>query len=398
MFRNLFRNKYVLALLIVTTLVLGVLYIIRPAQNMTLTIAVSIPHSVSQAKGQIRAIKLALAEVQNKAGIHNVQLLDMDDAKGDAWDPALEAANAQTAVRRADVVAYYGPFNSGAAKVSLPIVNMGHLLQVSGTVTWPGLTKPGYSAGEPMKFYPTGDRHFFRVTPTDAIQGPAGALFLHGLGIRSVVVLNDEGVFGAGAARLFESRVREIGVEVLKKGTIKTDSVDPQLVEEIIKLNPGAVYAGADDNKGLLNLYTGLRAGGYTGIFIGPEFRGTDFEKYVPQRDENVYTTSPGVAARNQKNTRAAQFLQQYSATYHEEPDAYALSAYESMRLILEAIRQSDGTRAGVLSAFRNIKDFDTAFGIVNFDSRGDIEINMTSIFRLTNSKWEFVRLIENNL
>jgi branched-chain amino acid transport system substrate-binding protein len=108
--------------------------------------------------------------------------------------------------------------------------------------------------------------------------------------------------------------------------------------------------------------------------------------------------TTPGVAARDQKNIRAAQFLQQYSAMYHEEPDAYALAAYESMRLVLEAIRLSDGTRQGVLSAFKNLKDFDSALGVINFDSRGDIESNMVSIYSHEVSGWQFRRLIENNL
>ncbi|HXK38323.1 MAG TPA: branched-chain amino acid ABC transporter substrate-binding protein [Candidatus Paceibacterota bacterium] len=370
----------------------------QPDEQKVVTVAASIPHTASQAKGQIRALKLALSEVENKAGEYNVRLLDLDDSAGDSWSADLEEANAVSAAKRTDVVAYYGPFNSGAAKISMPILNRARMLQVSGTVTWPGLTKPGYAAGEPMRFYPTGDRHFYRVAPTDALQGPAGALFLHSIGIRSVVILNDGGVFGAGASRLFESKVRDTGIEVLMSGAFQVERITPMLIKDIVTLNPDAVYAGADDTVGLADLYVGLRDAGYTGVFLGPEFRGTDFEKMIVQGDRNVYTTSPGVAARNQKNIKAAQFLQLYSTVYHEEPDAYALAAYESMRLILQAIAQSDGTRAGVLASFRNIKDFDSAFGVVNFDTRGDIELNMISIFNYANGNWEFVRLIQDNL
>lgn len=391
-------KKYVFLALALAILSLVVLYFVLPAQGRALVIVSSTPHNLNQAKGQVRAIRLALNEVGNTVGGHTVQLLDLDDSVGPLWNERREAANAQLAVDRKDVVAYYGPFNSGAAKISLPILNRAGLLQVSGTVTWPGLTKPGFAIGEPMKFYPRGNRHFFRVAPTDAVQGPAAALFLRGINVRSVVILNDGGVFGSGAAKLFESRARDIGMEVVKKATIGVDHISPEIISSIMQLRPDAVYVGGDDNLGLSELYLGLRSKGYLGVIIGTEWRGSNFEKNIISSDENTYTTAPGVAARDQKNIHAAQFQKLYSNFYHEDPDAYALAAYESTRAILEAIRTSDGTRAGVLAAFKNIKDFESSFGKTNFDSRGDLENNLISIFQFSKNDWVFVRAIENNL
>lgn len=386
--------------LLLITIISGILfwYFLQPASGRTVTIVSSLPHNVRRSEGQLRGLKLALVEAGGKVGNTNVQLLDWDDGEGDSWSPVREAENARSAIARGDVIAYYGPFNSGAAKVSLPILNKAGLLQVSGTVTWPGLTKPGFAVGEPAKFYPTGNRHFFRVTPTDAIQGPAAALFLRGLDKKTIAVLSDEGVFGIGAAKLFQQRAQDIGMNVVLQDIIHSDSVAPLLIDKIIGLNPDAVYVGSDDNKGLQAVYLGLRTKGYKGIFIGAEFRGTNFEKILLADDPNVYTTTPGVSARDQHNVRATRFLQQYARLYHEDPEAYAVFAYESMRMILEAIRTSDGSRSGVLQAFRNIKDFDTVFGLANFDSRGDIENNMTSVFHFAQDKWNFARVIENNI
>lgn len=373
-------------------------YFFRTKESPTVAVVSSLPHNVRRSAGQLRGLKLALNEVDGKVGDTKVEILDWDDGQDDSWSAVRESENAKNALARANVVAYYGPFNSGAAKVSLPILNEGGLLQVSGTVTWPGLTKPGFALGEPAKFYPAGNRHFFRVTPTDAIQGPAAALFLRGLGRQTIAVLSDEGVFGIGAARLFLMRARDIGMKIVYEDVIHSESVSDMTITKILQLAPDAVYVGSDDNKGLRDIYTGLRSKGYKGTFIGAEFRGTNFEKIILPEDTEVYTTTPGVAARDQKNSRAAEFLQKYINLYHEEPDAYAVFAYESMRMILEAIRVGGNSRSGVLAAFRNIKDFDTVFGPANFDSRGDIENNMTSVFRFNTNKWDFVRVIENNL
>lgn len=373
-------------------------YFFHAKESPTVAVVSSLPHNVRRSAGQLRGLQLALSEAGEVAGGTKVEILDWDDGQQDTWSAVRESENAKKAVARPDIVAYYGPFNSGAAKISLPILNEGGLLQVSGTVTWPGLTKPGFALGEPAKFYPTGNRHFFRVTPTDAIQGPAAALFLRGLGRQTIAVLSDEGVFGIGAAKLFQARARDIGMNIIYEDIIHSESVSDMTITKILQLNPDAVYVGSDDNKGLRDIYLGLRAKGYKGTFIGAEFRGTNFEKIILPGDSEVYTTTPGVAARDQKNVKAAEFLQKYINLYHEEPDAYAVFAYESMRMILEAIRTGGTTRAGVLAAFRNIKDFGTVFGLANFDSRGDIENNMTSIFRFNVSKWDFVRVIENNL
>ena len=38
---------------------------------------------------------------------------------------------------------YIGTMNSGAAKVSIPILNQANLVMISPANTYPGLTKPG---------------------------------------------------------------------------------------------------------------------------------------------------------------------------------------------------------------------------------------------------------------
>ena len=75
---------------------------------------------------------MAIDEAGGQVGPFRVEYLDLDDSTVAAgqWTSEAEAANARRALQDPDVVACIGPLNSGAAKVSMPILNFGDLLMV----------------------------------------------------------------------------------------------------------------------------------------------------------------------------------------------------------------------------------------------------------------------------
>ena len=102
----------------------------------------------------------ARSKIGNKAGTYSVGLKEYDDstaAKG-AWDDATCTANANAHVTNKAEVAVMGTYNSGCAKLEVPILNQdpsGPMLMISHANTNPGLTK-AWDPGEPQKYYPTG--------------------------------------------------------------------------------------------------------------------------------------------------------------------------------------------------------------------------------------------------
>ena len=80
---------------------------------------------------------------------------DASAAQGQ-WDPAVETENGNKAAADPSIIAYLGTFNSGAAKLSIPILDQAGLVMISPANTYAGLTKPGKGeADEPNKYYPT---------------------------------------------------------------------------------------------------------------------------------------------------------------------------------------------------------------------------------------------------
>ena len=180
------------------------------ATSGTIKIISSLPRTGSSnavSGAMVNGIRLALAEAGNKAGPFTITYEDWDDAsakKGD-WDPEVEAANADKAVKDPNIMAYIGTYNSGAAKISMPVLNRAGLVMISPANSYPGLTKPGLGeANEPDIYRPSGKLDFFRVVPADDIQGAMGARWMKQMGAKTVYVLDSRDLYGRGIADVFE--------------------------------------------------------------------------------------------------------------------------------------------------------------------------------------------------
>ena len=126
------------------------------ASGKTLVVGVDLPFqgaSSDTSNATFNAMQLYLDQVEGKAGNFTITLKKYDDstaAKG-AWDDATCAKNANDHVANADEVAVMGTYNSGCAKLEVPVLNQapnGPMLMVSHANTNPGLTKT-WDPGEP---------------------------------------------------------------------------------------------------------------------------------------------------------------------------------------------------------------------------------------------------------
>jgi branched-chain amino acid transport system substrate-binding protein len=67
-------------------------------------------------------------------------------------------------------------------------------------------------------------------------------------------------------------------------------------------------------------------------------------------------------------------FVASYKAAYDSEPDAFAATGYDAMRVMLEAIKLGGGTTGlGIQKGMMLIKDFTGPSGVVTFDKNGDV-------------------------
>ena len=169
-----------------------------------------------------KAMAYMLGQQGWTAGKYTVGFQACDDstAQQGGWDSAKCTANASAYAANKDVIGVIGTFNSGCAKLEIPINNRaagGSIPMVSPSNTYPGLTVggAGTAPGEPNVYYPTGKRNYARVVWTDQFQGAADALFYQNfMRLKTVYILTDKETYGQGIATLFQKGAKKLGISV----------------------------------------------------------------------------------------------------------------------------------------------------------------------------------------
>lgn len=378
-----------------------------PQEAKRLKIVSSLPRTGSanaQTQTMVNGIRMAIEERGGVIDGFAIEYEDMDDASPQRgnWDPQVESANANKAAKDTSVVGYIGTFNSGAAKIAMPILNRAGLVMVSPANTSPGLTKPGLGEpNEPAIYRPTGKINYFRVVPTDDLQGSVAAVWAKELGAKRIYVLDDREVYGRGIANVFKATAAKIGLEVVGSDGIDTKAGNYRsLMTKIRGTNPDLVYFGGTTQSNGAQVLKDMRAAGLKIPFMSPD--GTFEKAFITSAGKDnvqpeaggVYITFGGLPS-DKLTGKGAEFVAAYKKRYGELPEAYAVYGYEAARVLLDAIdRAETKDRAAILAAVAATRNFEGALGTWSFDENGDTSNRVISGNTIRGEDFEFVKVL----
>lgn len=349
----------------------------------------------------VRGIRLAIDDAHGRAGRFEVEYLDLDNATAAAgrWTSEGEAANARRAAQDPEVMAYLGPLNSGAARISMPILNYADLLMVSPANTAVGLTKPGLGMpGEPSIYRPTGRLNYIRVVPADDVQGPLAANWAFERGLRRVYVIDDAGVYGRGVASLFADRCLELGMQVLDQVSIDPQASDfKAFVASVMLADPDLIYFGGTTRTKGGQLARDLAGAGCEAVLLVPD--GCFDQAFIDAAgvaavEGRCFATVGGLPPQKFAD-QGREFLLAYQERYGIPPDASATYGYESMRLVLAAINEASlKDRRAISDAAFAIRDFDGLLGRWSVDANGDTTLSQLSVYIVRDGQFVFEETI----
>ena len=356
------------------------------------------------------AVDFILKQHDYKAGGKTIGYQSCDDATAQAgsWDSAKCSANARAYANNKSVLGLVGTFNSGCAKLEIPVANRavdGPLAMVSPANTYPGLTQggPGTETGEPDNYYPTGKRNYARVVWNDQFQGAAGALLARDLGLKKVYVLTDKETYGNGIANLFSQYAKKVGITTLP-GTPqawdkKASSYDA-IATKVKTSGADAVFLGGIVCNNGGKLIKDLKAG------LGPDVQIFGPDGWTPisatiegagAAADGMYITQPGIPPDRLKGA-GKKFVTDFTADIGHEPDPYTNYAAQATEVLLTAIDKADADRAKVAE---NLFDLDVKDGILGdfkIDENGDTTLGTVAVFQIKNGKDVFRNLITPEL
>ena len=330
----------------------------------------------------LKGAQLALDEARAAGEIlpgFKVKLAPLDDNRS----PAQAVSAAKRLAADSDVMAVVGHLNSSCTKPASAIYHEARLLHLCPVSSNPEISRQGFDT-------------FYRICPTDDLQGPAGAQFAVGrLGAKRIFVQDDMTTYGRGLANEFLASAKSLGAEILgHEGITQGEKDFTPVLTKIKGLNLDLIYFAGMFPEAALLLKQRFKLD-ITAKFLGGDglFEPALIELATPEPAEGAYLTALGGDIHQVPTAQA--FVQAFEAKYGHL-GAYSSYAYEAANIALEAIRRAGKKdRTAVLAAMKGISSYSGILGVHTFDSKGDTSLRTIGIYTVHNGKFEFVEASE---
>ncbi len=251
-----------------------------------------------------------------------------------------------------------GPASSSATEAAFPVARDNQIVAISSTSGARGL-------GAISDFV-------FRIALTTDVVIARGITATHAkLGYQRVATLYDEtDVFSTDRDTALQETFTANDIEVLTTETFQSGDTDfSAQLTRIKALNPDAIFVSAlpPEKPGILIQAHEL---GISVPFIVSSL--TDVEvQAAGAAAEGAITFIGWLPTDETPGNRA--FVQNYTATFGMEPNAFATASYATVYILAEAIKNAHSTDStAIRDALANIKDFDTVLGKFSFNADGD--------------------------
>lgn len=347
----------------------------------------------------VKGIRFVLNQNRWTAGSKHVGFQACDDTTAQLghWDSGKCAENARNYGSDPSVVGVIGTYNSGCAAIEIPILNQapgGGVAIVSPANTFVCLTAaaPSCQKTEPEKYYPTGTRNYARVVAHDGYQGAADAQFLKSIGVKSVYILNDKEAYGLGVATNLKNALVKLNIKVAGFAAWDKNASNYQAQMEKIKATGAqAVYLGGliDENGAQLikdkvavlgpnvsNPRKGV-------VLLAPD--GFQSQATIDGAGKanaaGMFATVAGEPA-NRLTGKGKAFVNAFKRQYKaKELEPYTAYGAQATQIVLDAIANSDASRAGVISHIIGAKVKNGILGTFRITADGDPTVGPVTVY-----------------
>jgi branched-chain amino acid transport system substrate-binding protein len=225
-------------------------------------------------------------------------------------------------------------------------------------------------------------------------------------GCKSIYIVNDKEVYGAGLAQNITNSAKSIGLKVLgNDGFDKKAANYRSLASKIAGKKPDCIADsqvvetnGVQVAKDLVSANPNAKMYGPDGLaissFVDPKQGG------IPASDAGRWTLFVATLAPDQYPPSGRKFFADFKKTYHTKktPDPYAIYGYEAMSLILDAIERAGdkgNDRDEVLKQIFNTKNRKSVLGTYSIDSTGDTSITDYGVYSIKDGTLTFTKVIK---
>jgi branched-chain amino acid transport system substrate-binding protein len=334
--------------------------------------------SAAEGALQIKAIKLALKEINAAGGVNGKQI-DLRIVDNQSSNPGALAA-IQKAVEQEKVLALVGSVKST------------QVLATSDAIKGYGI--PTMIGGTNATLTKQGNPWLFRVRPDDTIAAAAMVKFIkEDAKLTKVGILHDSDAFGTGGADLVEKNAKEAGLTVVKREKYTTKSKD--FTAELLSLkNAGAeimvLYGTNPEDVAVIQRQ--YRQLGSPFKYIGsPSSQMKDCLNLSKEAAEGLWAVADFVPGASEKNKI---YAEAYQKEYNETYDTTAAWTYDALNILVNAIKAAGEDRDKIREAILATKGYVGVLGTFSFTPNGD-GLSAVSVVQIEGGKVKLLKIVE---
>ena len=343
---------------------------VQDKEDEIIKIGVIIPLSGSGAsygEGWQKGVELAKEKIELEFGENVIQIIYEDSQ----FDSTEATKVAQKLINVNDVKAIILGSSSETLAVA-PIAENNHVLLMTG-----GTSADITNAGD----------YVFRIYPSDLYQGKDLAKVVIDKGYTKVAVLTVQDDYGVGLTNVFQNEIKGMGGDVLAiENFIPEGTTDFKTqLNKISAKNPDSLLVIGHENHYPLILKQIKELNIKLPLFASESFQsqsildatgnlanGVIFPNFVESKTEEHQT-----------------YVSKHQREYFSEPFAFSAGFYDNVLLVSEALINNKGDVAKAKAWLYNLKDWEGATGITNYDSKGDTVGKSYAIMIVENGKFK---------
>jgi branched-chain amino acid transport system substrate-binding protein len=306
---------------------------------------------------EARTLEMLVEDLNAKGGVdgRKIQLV----LKDTAGDPAKAVSFAKQLMEEDKVFAILGPATSGESLAVKPVVEEGKTLLLScaaaETIVNPVLP------------------HVFKVAPKDGFAAEMIFRRMKKMGVKRIGFLSSNTGFGKGGKDQVEKLAPAHGIEIAVSDVYDKAATD--LTAEVTKLraaNVDAILNWSIEPAQSIVIKNARQVGLKVPIFQSHGFANIQYAKAAGAAAEGVMfpasriIVADALPAKHPQKAVVTAYKKAYEARYKDEVSTFGGHAYDSLMLLVGAVKQAGLDREKVRAALENTRGFVGTAGVFN--------------------------------
>ena len=261
------------------------------------------------------------------------------------------ATKGVTAVRKLieqdGVAAISGTYVSGVALAATKVAREFNVPMISA----------GSTSSDVTDFNEAGDPWFFRAFPGSREQARQSAQdIIEKLDATKVAVLHENSVYGKSLSDSLAANLADVGGEIILTETYNPDERDFfSVLTKVRAAQPDAIYIAGLMDAGAQIIKQSAELGVDTQIMGSGSMMSDKLIELAGPASEGFAVSS--MFEPSTPNEYGAAFTERFRAKFNKEPDVYSALGYDSMNVLIEAVRRAGAADGAAIQAELNTMD-----------------------------------------